>query len=357
MAAQEFDKKICDRCFALVEAGAASCPECGAPLQKGAEGTDAAVYPELARANLLRMRGEYKAAAEQCLSILKRYPNNVSAHTLMGDVYSDQGELESSVQWYELALDLDPSSNVDRQKLEAVRSRMRDREAASAAEELGIPSAAPNVPLIAAVAVVLLLVIGFGSFLLGKRALAQREPVVNKPFTATSPASDGKSAITAPKTAEFDQQVPAPAPALNAPQEDRTLAQLISQRSEVGSHLVSVQQDPRSKVLFITYATAPSEDVRKIGAQLAQTAFAQVPDAMVVTVRGTVGERLAFVADVHRERMAEVETEEWRSQNAANPDAWLGHVLGNPWTPPLAEGSTSGTGATFSPPGSTNAGT
>ncbi len=44
-------------------------------------------------------------------------PDNVSAHSLMGDIYADQGRLDDAIQWYCLALDLDSDSMADRQKL------------------------------------------------------------------------------------------------------------------------------------------------------------------------------------------------------------------------------------------------
>ena len=87
MAAQGAERKfnICDRCFASVPPKEPFCPECGAPIvveEQDAGSSDAVVYTELARANLLRMRGEYKQAENQCLNILKRFPNNASANKI-----------------------------------------------------------------------------------------------------------------------------------------------------------------------------------------------------------------------------------------------------------------------------------
>src|SRR5688500_5066185 len=77
--------KLCDKCFATMPSDAPFCPECGAPVGSS-EGSDSEIYPLLARANLLRMRAEYKQAENVCLSILKRYPNNSSTNTLLGDI-------------------------------------------------------------------------------------------------------------------------------------------------------------------------------------------------------------------------------------------------------------------------------
>gem|GEM_PF-4072257 len=81
---------ICDFCFAMNPQGAHICEECGAPLVEGKEAgdeSDQLVYRDLARANLQRMRGDFAAARETCLSILRRYPNNATTQGLLGDIY------------------------------------------------------------------------------------------------------------------------------------------------------------------------------------------------------------------------------------------------------------------------------
>jgi hypothetical protein len=77
----------------------------------------------LAAANLLRVRGLHDQAEARCIEVLRADPNNVHAHSLLGDIYQDQGRLEDARQWYQLALDLNPNSRPDREKL-ARLSRM-----------------------------------------------------------------------------------------------------------------------------------------------------------------------------------------------------------------------------------------
>lgn len=56
-----------------------------------------------------------------CLS-----PDNVAAHSLMGDIYFDQGRLDDAIQWYCLAIDLAPDNSADKVKLaRAVEERRR----------------------------------------------------------------------------------------------------------------------------------------------------------------------------------------------------------------------------------------
>jgi len=137
------------------------CTECGAPLSDapGVAGSDAEVYPELAKANVLRMRKEFKAAEDICLAILRRFPNNASANTLLGDISVERGSLEQAVEWYELALDILPDSKENQDKLAAVRAKLNEKQTQTTVEHLGIPAKKPPYVLIALASVI---IIAFG---------------------------------------------------------------------------------------------------------------------------------------------------------------------------------------------------
>ena len=102
-----------------------NCPQCRSPLNGNgvcsrcspARAAADEAGPALARANLLRIRGRWSEAAEQCAAILRAHPRCAAAHSLMGDVYQDQGRLEDARRWYYLALQIDPASAADRAKL------------------------------------------------------------------------------------------------------------------------------------------------------------------------------------------------------------------------------------------------
>lgn len=124
---------ICPYCGAQIADESRFCPECGAPLQdelSGAEGLEIEreVYSLLATANLYRIRGLWQEAENKCVEVLRRYPNNPTAHSLLGDIYADQGRWEEAKEWYELAVELNPSSQVDKRKLERVKSILEERE-------------------------------------------------------------------------------------------------------------------------------------------------------------------------------------------------------------------------------------
>jgi tetratricopeptide (TPR) repeat protein len=295
---------------------------------------ESALYPELARANLLRMRGDYKGAEDVCLGILKRYPNNAAAHTLLGDIYAERGELEHAEQWYELALDLEPDSAADREKLEAIRERKRERETAAAAQELGLaPSARPPFALVAAVAALLLVGIAFGAYAIGRnQGGAGTRTVVTDSFVAppvAPPPAAGDPEPAPTGTADPEPQAPptppahtlAPAPSGGEVLDDAALRQLLAQRLQQGHRILHVRQDPRGNLLTIDFQVAPNEDERAVGAEIALGALEQIPDAQVVTLRAIQANRLHYVADVSRIRTQQMQPNLPASQILANE--WL----------------------------------
>lgn len=92
---------------------------------------DEAMDTALAEANLYRIRGLWALAERQCIAVLRKDPNNIHAHSLLGDVFFDQGKYEEAVAWYQMALDLDPNSEPDRQKLQKARDLLAKQQAAT----------------------------------------------------------------------------------------------------------------------------------------------------------------------------------------------------------------------------------
>ena len=124
---------ICGHCGAEIPDDAVVCPHCGVPIEEkfaevGDWGIEREVYSLLATANLYRVRGLWQEAENKCVEVLRRYPNNPAAHSLLGDIYADQGRWEEAKEWYELAVELAPSSQADKKKLERVRKILAERE-------------------------------------------------------------------------------------------------------------------------------------------------------------------------------------------------------------------------------------
>lgn len=309
MAAPESGKGVrrCPKCFDLVDPDTNACLDLACPLRDGPEGEDAAVYPQLARANLHRIHGEYQEASSVCRSILMDYPGNLSAHTLMGDIAAEDGRLSEAVEWYELALDLEPGRAPERRKLEAVRRRLNEQEAAATAEQLGLPTQAPRAKLFMVATVLFVAFIGLAGFFLndfvrGRQAatLVNRAPIdipsapVAPPATlpdATAPTEPSGTSTVAPPT-------PEPSSAAMPDIDTQTLGG-IRARVPGGDHVIAALMDPRSGDLTVT-VEGRGEDPRTVAVNLGIALLDETPSASRVTVRVVEGTQLVLVGDVLR---------------------------------------------------------
>lgn len=310
------------------------------------------ISSELARANLLRMRGDYKGAIDQCLSILKRMPDDLDAHTLIGDIYSESGDLVQAAQWYELALELEPKSQTLRSKLEGVRERAQHKEIAETAEQLGLPTDGARIAIYGAILVIFIVAIGITAYLLGQRhPVAKKSPLpisIEAPGAPDQTADQGSSAGADGGSSEESAALPSGAAAF-LPQDDRTLTLMLS-RAPLGSHIMSVMSDPRAKVLTINYLVHADEDVREVGAKLARSSFDQLPDVLAITVRATRDDKLVYIADVSRDKMNDAISS--NEAQGGQADGWIGSALSYEWSPAPAPTSQTSAPPGSSPPGS-----
>ena len=111
----------CIVCKAEIPDDSLFCCICGAKLDSMNASLSAKDLPSLeyllAQANLFRMQAKWEEAEKKCIEILRKDPNNYDAHSLLGDIYRDQGRYEDAAQWYQLALDLNPESQKEPEKL------------------------------------------------------------------------------------------------------------------------------------------------------------------------------------------------------------------------------------------------
>ena len=98
------------------------------------------VGPLLARANLLRMRGQWDEAIAACTDALRHAPRSATAHSLLGDIYEAQGRLDDAAQWFGMAVDLDPTNVNDREKLERATAAAAAAAQQAAAAVLSRPA-------------------------------------------------------------------------------------------------------------------------------------------------------------------------------------------------------------------------
>lgn len=328
MAVQEpKELRLCDKCFAVVPPAQDFCPECGASYAKTSytEGSDAAIYPELARANLFRMRGEYKQAEDVCLRVLRRYPNNASANTLLGDICSERGDFDQAVSWYELALDLFPDSKADKEKLAAVQQRKSDRETATTAKLLGLPTSKPKGVMVAVLFLGFIVAVGIISYSVGRSIVASRqEPrmVVDVPVMIPNQPSKYPAVNRQPESVEA---------ATSDIKEDRELLTLLSTSTTSGAKLIDAQKDPRTNDLTITYRCFGDENVKATGAHLAAVGLDKIKECNKVTIRAVVDGQLAMVGEVLRESIVKTKSSEFQEQYGADSEAWANAVVTNEW--------------------------
>lgn len=295
--------------------------------ETGAEGSDSAVYPELARANLLRMRGDYKAAESQCLAILRRYPNNATANILLGDICAEKGDLDQSMQWYEMALDLTPESQAAQHKLEQVKLRFKEKETAQTVEQLGLPTTKSRAGIYALALIAAVFIFAVAMYFAGQRVGEKRadpnrqapvkpseDPTIDPGFVPTS-GNERPNART-----------------------DADLVKSIQATGTEGGRVLAAMQDPRSHALVVSFSVLEGEDARSLGAFVAQQAFQQVTDAPVVTLRGLKQGQVVYIADAMRSLYEETLTQNWTAEHQSNTNAWIDHILTHEW--PLQNATT-----------------
>lgn len=315
---------LCQRCFAMIPAGADYCAECGAPaVEDFGEGIESAVYPELSRANLLRMRGEYKQAEDICLAILRKHPNSATANTLLGDIAAERGDLRHAAEWYEMALDLMPDSDSDRSKLEIVRSRIREHEAATTAKQLGLPESRPKIGLWIGSVVVFIVLVATVAYLLGGRTFAGRA----RPAEINVP-------VTVPPVAGRETPNPAPieeTPKVVAPTE--LIDQIKATAADDAGRVVGATRFPENLGVLLTVTVAPGEDARQIAVRLARITMPTVADAPNVTVIGIREGKPAYIGTMSRDRFNLAASEEWRAQNGDDLVVYANATMAEEWMP------------------------
>jgi tetratricopeptide (TPR) repeat protein len=317
----------------------------GAPVSEiHPDGAD--LHARLARANVLRLRGDYAEAESICVSVLEVQPESAAAHTLLGDIAFAQDRPDQAAEHYDIAKSLDPFAPDIARKLEDARARQESRETNTAVEQLGLPTRKPlpwQFGIMAAGGVILFLTIvilasrssrgdAVTTALNAPPIQATVDTLENRPKTK-SPAATGVTSGTTEPTAA------SPAMSAGGTSDDRALWQTISAQSPAGTHLLSVLADPRAKNVTVAYMVSAGEDPRRIGAELARSTLERAGDALGITLRALRGDQLIYMADVSRARYDQTLTDAWQRANQGE-DAWIGYCMSNEWPYAGAESGT-----------------
>lgn len=91
----------------------------------------------------LSERGDIVGAIMTCKEALVENPASVSGHSFLGSLYERQGEKEKAISQYELVLELNPDSTIDRENLQRLKSQMRRDRGGDGALRDRIPAVAP----------------------------------------------------------------------------------------------------------------------------------------------------------------------------------------------------------------------
>lgn len=311
---------------------------------------------ELARVNLLRIRGDISSSKTLCLSILKRFPESVDAHVMMGDLHSEQGDLAPAAEWYALALDLDRNAPGVQVKLNRVQAALDISGQASKSRAMVIAGRQVSPWLYVAVAASVI-AIGSIAYIAGLKSpgdqSAQVKPSITEKIVSPSsgtPQTPIRNDFSDTSTKNSQVSLPAmdtgPTPASTSSiqdvkstgtskdspisvVEDQRVMDQVASRTKFGKHIVSIVVDPREKSMILTYNVANGEHGRYIGALLADIAMEYDNKVSLVTLRGVRNGVLSYIADVPREKVMAVEAREGKDVQDLESHSWIDEVLTN----------------------------
>jgi hypothetical protein len=249
---------------------------------------------------------------------------------MLGDLAAERDDWPHAVEWYELALEIVPTSASIARKIKDAREKINRQDTQTTTAQLGLPDPSSKMPLLVAAGIVLLIAAFAGVFYLGAR---QRTPMAdNTPprvISAQQPASK-PSDKAEPNNASEPTELPMTA-------EEQAIMDALKAKGD-GKSVLTVATDPRNGSVRITYSALPAE-MRATAARIAREAFAAQAGFNLVTLRGVTNGAVAYMADVERTRMMESQDPVWQ-QAQSSPDAWIAHVLTNEWPAATAPPST-----------------
>lgn len=328
----------CIKCFTFIPPNENECPKCGSPVA-----CDDVLDPELSKiedkvhallisSNLKKLRGDLEGAIQECIKALRINPDSVEAHSLLGDIYRDQGNLEEAERWYQIALDLNPESQVDKLRLNQLESLDRSINVQKEISQPATSTALINWGTVGILSAIILILLTIIIWPLLKNAPEQEPGITQAPSISGIP----DKARRVPKSG-MQTVIPQ---GLATEQESGLIKNLNSSSTLTTAklQLVSTTIDPRLNSAVITYIGQMIESpdrmpqLIKDSLTVAREAYRHDPTLMIVTVRalysipinGRSTTVTVFIADTKRENALQVDpaTADLSQQSAVMMNTW-----------------------------------
>lgn len=256
---------------------------------------------EIARANVLRMRGDYDGAREILRSVLAEYPENVLARELMGDIFANHlGDLKTGLVWYELAQNTNQPVPSLTTKIERCRGQLNDHQSSETISKLGIAAPGPQRAVIGLT--IALVVLSITAMAIWFTRPTETKPAQSTPFSDPIELNPPPPATVEEKKEEPAKDPPKPSLETNydgTEVEQKVRAGLVA----AGTKPLVVTFDPRGQgdlTLTISVTASEAEGFETKAQQIAATALGLESRYQNLTIRFVEGNQLLFVADFSR---------------------------------------------------------
>ncbi|MCE9559781.1 MAG: hypothetical protein K8R88_12625, partial [Armatimonadetes bacterium] len=224
------------------------------------------------------------------------------AHSLLGDICSEEGLLEDAQTHYSQAMHY---GNVpsDQRKLDSISQRITDRNAAAVISSLGLPTTKPRAKVWAISSATFVAAIGIAGYFIGQSSLAKgRSPVVTVPIVIDPPKE------APPVTVDPEPVRTAPEPIVQtktvlvstATAEDNAITGELKSKSAEPDSIVDARKDMRTGQITVTLSSTEGQDYKILASKFAITVLDGAADCPQVTVRVEKAKKLIYEADVLR---------------------------------------------------------
>ena len=330
------------------------CPKCGKDLTGNApqpKSTATDVPGLLASANLHRIRAEWDEAIADCTEALRLGPHDPDVPSLLGSIYEERGMLDEALVWFQMALELNPDSGPDRDRLERVTSQIETKRSKRDAQSFQVFQNRTRLGAIGLgvifVVVVLVAIFASGRNRTNRTAAGRSPSFAQSQNYSTQHTNDTGSALPQGPSSGSDTSKSASTssdPVVRTPAESYIRSELSTNQAvtESGATINDVTADPRSGGVVCVTFTIPfkgfiaKEQVIRACVAVARKALDVNRQTKFVTVRcvvqagGAQGTQIAFVGDVARQ------TVDALPANAT--DAQLMTAFTRPWWNPQIGG-------------------